>query len=65
MKDAIGYLRVSTREQAAAGWDWQPSATRSKLLRYAKGSPSSRGTRMCKPARERMRCCCDRGLQEH
>jgi hypothetical protein len=64
MQAAIGYLIVSTREQAgAAAWDWQHNVLKSRNLERAKILNRVLATRMCRPARERMRCCCDRGLR--
>jgi hypothetical protein len=58
MKEAIGYLRVSTREQGRSGLGLCGAATRYRmLLRCAKGSPSALGTRMYRLVVARMRCC--------
>jgi hypothetical protein len=64
MQAAIGYLKVSTREQGRNGLGLAAHARRSKSLERAKGSSSNPGTRMCRLARERMRYDCARGLQE-
>jgi len=37
MKDAIGYLRVSTRKQGGSGLGLAANATRSKPLEHVKG----------------------------
>lgn len=39
MKDATGYLTVSTQEQGRVVWDWPPSAAISKTLEHARVSP--------------------------
>lgn len=63
MKPAVGYLRVSTREQGRSGLGSQRNARTSKPSGRAKVSPSTPGIRMFRPAPERMRCYCDRVLR--
>ena len=46
MKDAIGYPRVSTREQGRSGLGLTAPNTRSKLLRCSKKSRSGPGIRI-------------------
>jgi len=61
MQAAIGYLRVSTREQGRSGpGDWRRSGLRLRPSRRAKGSRLRLGIKISRPVVERMLCSCVR-----
>ena len=64
MKDAIGYLRVSTSEQGRSGLGLAAQRHDIEILGGVKGSPSNPGIRTFRRALERMRCCCARALRK-
>jgi DNA invertase Pin-like site-specific DNA recombinase len=64
MKDAIGYLRVSTKEQGRSGLGLAAQRHDIEAFALREGLAVKSCTRMCRLARERTRCCCDRGLRQ-
>jgi len=65
MQAAIGYLRVSTREQGRSGLGLARNDLKSKHSVRARDSRLSSGTKMCRPAPERTPCCCVQGSRRH
>jgi DNA invertase Pin-like site-specific DNA recombinase len=63
MKDAIGYLRVSTREQGRSGLGLAAQRHDIETFSAKEGSSSSHGIRISRQAREKTRSCCDRASQ--
>jgi DNA invertase Pin-like site-specific DNA recombinase len=64
MNDAIGYLRVSTREQGRSGLGLAAQRHEIEADR-AKGSQSSLGIRTSKPGLARTPCFCVPGSRRH
>ena len=63
MQAAIGYLRVSTREQGRSGLGLAAQRLISRRLGKRGGFTVKSCIRTCRPAPERTRYCCDRGLR--
>jgi DNA invertase Pin-like site-specific DNA recombinase len=61
MQAAIGYWRVSTREQGRRGLGLAAQRFEIEALGLAKGFRLSPGTRVCRQGPEQMRCCYNRG----
>lgn len=62
MQAAIGYLRVSTREQGRSGLGLAAQRNDIEAFGVREGLRSGPGTRMCRPGRGRMHCSCARDL---